>query len=103
MGVPSEKEFTELDWIQLNKEVRQADNQETTKERMLRKIQENPFVPIGCLATFCALSYGLWSFRHGRKQMSQYMMRARIAAQGFTIIALVAGIGLTARNTISKN
>lgn len=47
MGVPSEKEFTELDWIQLNKEVRQADNQETTKERMIRKIQENPFVPIG--------------------------------------------------------
>lgn len=47
MGVPSEKEFTELDWIQLNKEVRQADNQETTKERMTRKIQENPFVPIG--------------------------------------------------------
>lgn len=47
MGVPSEKEFTELDWIQLNKEVRQADNQESTKERMIRKIQENPFVPIG--------------------------------------------------------
>lgn len=50
----------------------------------------------GCLATFGALSYGLWSFRQGRRQMSQYMMRLRVAAQGFTIVALMVGIGIGA-------
>lgn len=27
--------------------------------------------------------------------MSQMMMRARIAAQGFTVVALVVGVGMT--------
>jgi len=48
------------------------------------------------LATFGALSYGLWSFRQGKRQMSQYMMRLRIAAQGFTVVALIVGIGISA-------
>lgn len=46
--------------------------------------------------TFGALSYGLWSFRKGERQMSQYMMRARVLAQGFTIVALIVGIGIGA-------
>jgi hypothetical protein len=50
----------------------------------------------GCLVTFGALSYGLWSFRRGQREMSQYMMRMRVAAQGFTIVALIAGIGIGA-------
>lgn len=48
----------------------------------------------GCLATFGALSYGLWSFRKGDKKMSQYMMRTRIVAQGFTLTALLVGIAM---------
>lgn len=110
-------EEIEFDWIQLNKDVRRGQSDETTKERMLRKIKENPFVPIGqnilinyiqcktmniklivgCLATFSALSYGLWSFRTGQRKMSQYMMRTRIAAQGFTVLALIIGIGIGAK------
>lgn len=43
----SKTDMEEFDWIQLNKEVRGDLNQEPTKERMLRKIKENPFVPIG--------------------------------------------------------
>lgn len=50
----------------------------------------------GALATAGALSYGLWSFRTGRSQMSQQMMRLRIVAQGFTITALVVGVMMTA-------
>lgn len=47
MDLPK-NEFTELDWIQLNKDVNSdAFHTETTKERMVRKIKENPFVPIG--------------------------------------------------------
>lgn len=84
----------EFDWIQLQSEIQTSD--ETTQEKFFRKIKENPFVPIGCLATFGALSYGLWSFRQGKRQMSQYMMRLRIGAQGFTVVALIVGIGLSA-------
>lgn len=48
----------------------------------------------GCLATLGALTYGLWSFRKGDRKMSQYMMRTRIMAQGFTITALIVGIAM---------
>lgn len=50
---------------------------------------------IGCLATAGALSFGLYSFKQGERQMSQYMMRARIFAQGFTVVALILGVGLS--------
>lgn len=57
----------ELNWIQLREEIgsESLKNQETFKEKFNRKFSENPFVPIGCLATAAALTYGLWSFRHG--------------------------------------
>ncbi|KAJ9580985.1 hypothetical protein L9F63_023834 [Diploptera punctata] len=89
----------QFDWIQLRREIRENVSTETTEEKFIRKFKENPFVPIGCLATFGALSYGLWSFRQGRRQMSQYMMRLRIAAQGFTVVALIVGIGMSALRT----
>ncbi|XP_017769557.1 PREDICTED: HIG1 domain family member 2A, mitochondrial [Nicrophorus vespilloides] len=91
-----EEEPLELDWLQLHNEMNRAAGVETTKEKLFRKIKENPFVPIGCLATTMALCYGLVSFKRGDTKMSQYMMRSRVAAQGFTVVALVAGLGLTA-------
>ncbi|XP_044262231.1 HIG1 domain family member 2A, mitochondrial [Tribolium madens] len=89
-----EGEEIEFDWIQLQKDIRGGE--ETRKEKLIRKIKENPMIPIGCLATTCALCYGLWSFRTGNRKMSQYMMRTRIVAQGFTVVALIAGIGMGA-------
>jgi hypothetical protein len=58
--------------------------------------ESNAISIAGCLLTFGALSYGLWSFRKGEIRMSQYMMRARVVAQGFTIVALIVGIGIGA-------
>lgn len=46
----------------------------------------------GALATVGALSYGLFSFIQGDARMQQYMMRTRVAAQGGTLIAVVAGV-----------
>ncbi|EDS30912.1 HIG1 domain family member 2A [Culex quinquefasciatus] len=90
----AQQQAAELEWIQMRKDY--ADMHiETTSEKLARKLKENPLVPIGCAATLGALGYGLWSFRQGRRQMSQYMMRARIAAQGFTVIALIIGVGMT--------
>jgi hypothetical protein len=46
----------------------------------------------GCAATGLVLSFGLVSFYRRNTKMSQTMMRARIAAQGFTVFALVLGV-----------
>jgi hypothetical protein len=60
----------------------------TTKKKLFFHIS-------GCLATATALMFGLYNFRQGKQQMSQYMMRARIAAQGFTVMALIVGVGMS--------
>ncbi|CAK9824865.1 HIG1 domain family member 2A, mitochondrial [Anthophora retusa] len=92
----SENAFSELDWIQVRNEL-QKDKVETLGEKLMRKTKENPLVPIGTTATVAALSYGLWSFYHGNSQMSQYMMRARVGAQAFTIFSMVAGFVVLSR------
>lgn len=56
----------------------------------------------GCLATAAALSYGLWAFRRGEREMSQRMMRIRILAQGFTVAALVVGVGINFTKSSQK-
>ncbi|KAM9103685.1 HIG1 domain family member 2A, mitochondrial isoform X2 [Balaenoptera ricei] len=65
---------------------------ESFKEKFLRKTRENPMVPIGCLGTAAALTYGLYCFHRGQSQRSQLMMRTRIAAQGFTVVAILMGL-----------
>ncbi|XP_017097507.2 HIG1 domain family member 2A, mitochondrial [Drosophila bipectinata] len=85
----------ELDWVQLRQDLGPIAEVETTKEKLQRKIKENPLVPIGCLATSAALTAGLYNFRTGNRKMSQLMMRTRIAAQGFTVLALIVGVVMT--------
>lgn len=72
--------------------------EETFKEKFIRKTKENPFVPLGCLGTAGALLYGLRAFHHGKTRQSQLLMRGRIFAQGFTVIAIVVGVFTTAVN-----
>lgn len=56
-------------------------------------------VILGCLATAGALTFGLYSFYTGQRKMSQLMMRTRVLAQGFTVLAVVVGIGISASKT----
>ncbi|XP_063709432.1 HIG1 domain family member 2A, mitochondrial [Culicoides brevitarsis] len=86
---PSE---SDLEWVQMVKDIDNLPRAETQVQKFVRKFKQNPFVPIGCLATAGALTYGLWSFRQGRRKMSQIMMRTRVVAQGFTVTALVLGV-----------
>ncbi|XP_019938401.1 HIG1 domain family member 2A, mitochondrial [Paralichthys olivaceus] len=72
---------------------------ETFREKLERKTKENPFVPIGCLATAGALIFGLRSFQQGNTRHSQLLMRGRIAAQGFTVFAIIVGVLSTALRT----
>ncbi|XP_038045489.1 HIG1 domain family member 2A-like [Patiria miniata] len=69
------------------------------KEKFKKKAAENPFVPIGIFATTCALTIGLFSFRRGQVHRSQMMMRARVAAQAFTIGAVLVGVFLQTKKT----
>uniref|UniRef100_A0A3P9BT19 HIG1 hypoxia inducible domain family, member 2A n=1 Tax=Maylandia zebra TaxID=106582 RepID=A0A3P9BT19_9CICH len=69
---------------------------ETFKEKFARKTKENPFVPIGCLGTAGALIYGLRAFHQGKTRQSQLLMRGRIFAQGFTVVAIIVGVFATA-------
>lgn len=105
----------QFDWVQFKKDYA-VSNVESKKEKLMRKIKENPLVPIGkwkfiisitipfpndsisvlgCAATTVALGMGLWNFRKGNSQMSQTMMRVRIGAQGFTVLALLVGVAMT--------
>ncbi|XP_030620918.1 HIG1 domain family member 2A, mitochondrial [Chanos chanos] len=70
--------------------------EEGFKDKFIRKTKENPFVPIGCLGTAGALIYGLSAFRQGKTRQSQLLMRARIFAQGFTVVAIIVGVATTA-------
>jgi hypothetical protein len=56
-----------------------------------RKLKEEPLIPIGCLATCYALYQASKSIRQGDHHQTNRMFRARIYAQGFTLVALVAG------------
>lgn len=76
---------------------------ETMGQKFRRKTKENPFVPIGALATVGALSYGLYSFIRGDAQMQQYMMRSRVAAQGGTLLAVIVGVTYMLYKDQNKN
>ncbi|XP_076295072.1 HIG1 domain family member 2A, mitochondrial [Lasioglossum baleicum] len=89
--------LNELDWVRLQNDAFGNSGIETFKEKLVRKTKENPMVPLGTIATVTALLVGLKSFYVGNTKMSQYMMRARVGAQAFTLLSIVAGLLLTAR------
>jgi len=74
---------------------------ETGYEKIKRKTGENPFVPAGALLTAGVLCVGLWTMKTKNRSLSQKMMRARVAAQGATIAALVGGMMWQNRDTDS--
>ncbi|CAI9718421.1 Hypothetical predicted protein [Octopus vulgaris] len=71
--------------------------EEGLKEKLIRKTKENPAVPFGLALTTFALSYGIWQMRTGNQRRSQMMMRLRIMGQGFTVVAILAGVLYSAR------
>ena len=86
----------------------QKEREKEHTEQMIRKLNDNPFVPagmftififiglfvlkfLGCLATAGILTYGLISMRRGNQYQSQMLMRARVVAQGVTVAFLLGG------------
>lgn len=65
--------------------------QETALQKVVRRLTEEPLVPIGCILTIAAFTNAYRAMKRGDHHGVQRMFRARIAAQGFTVLAMVAG------------
>lgn len=65
--------------------------EESRATKLWRKIRQEPLIPLGCLATCYALYQASKSIRQGNPYQTNKMFRARIYAQGFTLVAIVAG------------
>ena len=65
--------------------------EESRPQKLWRKIRQEPLIPLGCAATCYALYQASKSIRAGDHHQTNRMFRARIYAQGFTLVALVAG------------
>lgn len=60
-------------------------------QKVLRKLKEEPLVPLGTFLT-CLAFYRAWrGVRTGNQVQAQRMFRFRVAAQAFTVAAMVAG------------
>lgn len=65
--------------------------EESGVQKFTRRLKEEPLIPLGCAATCYALYRAYRSMRAGDSAEMNRMFRARIYAQAFTLVALVAG------------
>ncbi|GAB1317315.1 Respiratory supercomplex factor 1, mitochondrial [Madurella fahalii] len=64
---------------------------ESARQKLARKLKEEPLVPFGALLTVAAFTSAYRASRKGDHHKVQRMFRARVAAQAFTVVAMVAG------------
>ena len=68
-----------------------APDSETTLQKFVRKCKSEPLVPLGSIMTVGCLVGGIRAFQQGNKVNAQYAMRARVLAQGFTVVVVCMG------------
>ncbi|KAI8337643.1 hypoxia induced protein conserved region-domain-containing protein [Chlamydoabsidia padenii] len=81
------KEYTKEEMEQMHRMM----NGESAWDRMKRKSREEPLVPAGVALTCFALVAATVGVKTGNKAYANNMFRLRVAAQGFTIVAMVGG------------
>ncbi|KAG8667452.1 Respiratory supercomplex factor 1, mitochondrial [Fusarium poae] len=64
---------------------------ERPMQKVVRKIKEEPLIPLGIGLTTAAFINAYRALRRGDSKQANRMFRARVAAQGFTIVAMLAG------------
>ncbi|KAI1209790.1 hypoxia induced protein conserved region-domain-containing protein [Annulohypoxylon truncatum] len=67
------------------------DYNETAAQKIGRKLREEPLIPLGTLLTTLAVINAWRAMRRGDHAQVQRMFRARVGAQAFTVLAIVAG------------
>ncbi|KAI7898735.1 hypoxia induced protein conserved region-domain-containing protein [Cokeromyces recurvatus] len=83
----SSKEYSRED---INR-MRRAMEGETALEKIKRKAKEEPLVPAGVALTTFALIAAAVGVKTGNRTYTNQMFRLRVAAQGFTVLAMVGG------------
>ena len=78
-------------------------NQMLYHELVWKKCKENPFVPVGMLATFVAVTTAIVKMKKGNKASANIWFRWRVIAQGATIGALVFGAMYQQRDKLLKD
>ncbi|KAI9273592.1 hypoxia induced protein conserved region-domain-containing protein [Sporodiniella umbellata] len=64
---------------------------ETAGDKLMRKFKQEPFVPAGVALTCFALVAATVGLKMGNRAYANNMFRLRVAAQGFTVLAMVGG------------
>ncbi|KAM0335517.1 hypothetical protein ACHAQA_000565 [Verticillium albo-atrum] len=64
---------------------------EKPMSKIFRKLKEEPLVPLGAGLTVFAFTQAWRAMRRGDQVSANKMFRARVAAQGFTVLAMIAG------------
>lgn len=64
---------------------------ENAWQKVSRKLKEEPLIPLGTAVTCWALWSSFRAVRRGDSAGAQRMFRARVLAQGFTVMAICAG------------
>ncbi|KAM0287034.1 hypothetical protein ACHAQH_000719 [Verticillium albo-atrum] len=59
--------------------------------KIFRKLREEPLIPLGAGLTVFAFTQAWRAMRRGDQVSANKMFRARVAAQGFTVLAMIAG------------
>ncbi|CAO3665043.1 unnamed protein product [Umbelopsis ramanniana] len=72
--------------------------EETRIEKLKRKCREEPFVPAGVALTCFALGAATYGMKKGKRSYANNMLRVRVAAQGFTIAAMIVGSFVYSQN-----
>lgn len=65
--------------------------EENRLNKFFRRLKEEPLIPLGCALTCLALYKATRSIKAGNREKTNQMFRARIYAQGFTLLAIVGG------------
>ncbi|XP_058487359.1 HIG1 domain family member 1A, mitochondrial isoform X1 [Solea solea] len=61
--------------------------------KLMRKVKENPFVPVGIAGFFAIVGYRLMKMKsRGDTKMSVHLIHMRVAAQGFVVGAMTVGV-----------
>ncbi|CAD6918702.1 unnamed protein product [Tilletia controversa] len=63
----------------------------TPRDKLIRKLKEQPLVPLGSLLTCAALIAASNQLRKGNREQFNRALRWRVGFQGLTVVAAVAG------------
>ncbi|RDD45353.1 HIG1 domain family member 1C [Trichoplax sp. H2] len=67
---------------------------DVSENKLKKKFLDEPFVPLGMLGTFGAVAYGIHQYKNrpAGMNLSRYILKFRVLAQGVTVGAIMVGV-----------